>query len=66
MLERNQLKIQGIRFARSLQMLFKVVGVFSATHAATSTPFQQSFDVLNILVKEPASSPLVSWTSASC
>jgi hypothetical protein len=52
MLERNQLKSQGIRFARSLQMLFKVVGVFSAEHAAAATPFLQSFDLLNVLVKE--------------
>ncbi len=52
MLERNQLKIQGIRFARSLQILFKVVGVFSAEYAAAAAPLKQSFDLLNVLVKE--------------
>ena len=52
MLERNLLKTQGIRFARSLQVLFKVVGVFSAAHAAADAPFRQSFDLLNVLVKE--------------
>ena len=52
MLERNQLKSQGIRFARSLQVLFKVVGVFSSEHASAAAPFRQSFDLLNVLVKE--------------
>ncbi|MCI0356528.1 MAG: HEAT repeat domain-containing protein [Acidobacteria bacterium] len=52
MLDRRQLKIQGVRFARSLQMLFKTVAMFSADHSAANTLFQQSFDVLNGLVKE--------------
>ncbi len=52
MLDRKQLKIQGVRFARSLQMLFKTVAMFSADHSAAAALFQQSFDVLNVLVKE--------------
>lgn len=52
MLDRRQLKIQGARFARSLQMLFKTVAMFSADHSAANALFQQSFDVLNVLVKE--------------
>ena len=52
MLERNQLKSQGIRFALSLQMLFKNATMFSADHPAASRSFHQSFDFLNVLVKE--------------
>ncbi len=52
MLDRRQLKVQGVRFARSLQMLFKTVAMFSADHSAAAALFQQSFDVLNVLVKE--------------
>ncbi len=52
MLDRNQLKVQGIRYARSLQMLFKTVAVFSADHRAAAAPFQQSFDILNALLKQ--------------
>ncbi len=51
-LDRRQLKIQGVRFARSLQMLFKTVAMFSADHSAAGALFQQSFEVLNVLVKE--------------
>lgn len=52
MLDRNQLKSQGIRFARSLQMLFKNATMFSADHPAAARSFHQSFDFLNVLVKE--------------
>ncbi len=52
MLDRRQFKLQGVRFARSLQMLFKTVAMFSADHSAAGVLFQQSFDVLNALVKE--------------
>ncbi|MGH9508972.1 MAG: HEAT repeat domain-containing protein [Terriglobales bacterium] len=52
MLDRKQLKLQGVRFARSLQMLFKTVAMFSADHSAAGALFQQSFDFLNVLVKE--------------
>jgi HEAT repeat protein len=51
MLERNQLKSQGIRFALSLQMLFKNATMFSADHPAAVRSFHQSFDFLNVLVK---------------
>jgi len=51
MLERNQLKTQGLRYARSLLMVFKTVSMFSAEHTAANGPFQQSFDHLNALVK---------------
>ncbi|MGH9556700.1 MAG: hypothetical protein ACRD2Y_12850, partial [Terriglobales bacterium] len=52
MLDRKQLKLQGVRFARSVQMLFKTVAMFSADHSAANVLFQQCFNVLNMLVKE--------------
>jgi HEAT repeat protein len=52
MLDRNQLKAVGIRYARSLQMLFKTATMFSASHSAINAPLQHSFDLLNEIVKE--------------
>ena len=46
------LKNQGIRFARSLQMLFKTTAMFSAEHSATRMPLQQSYTLLNALAKD--------------
>jgi HEAT repeats len=51
MLDRNQLKNTGARYARSLQLLFKTASVFSGTHSAINVPLQNSFDQLNNLVK---------------
>lgn len=52
MLDRNQLKTQGLRYARSLRMVFKTVSMFSTDHVAARTAFQQSFDLLNPLLKQ--------------
>jgi hypothetical protein len=48
---RTQLKGQAIRYARSLQMIFKMVGMFSADHTAAQGPFQNSFNMVNEIVK---------------
>lgn len=52
MLDRNQIKNHGVRFARSLQLLFRTINMFSADHTAASGPFQQSFEYLNTLLKQ--------------
>lgn len=52
MLDRNQLKAQGLRYAKSMQMVFKTISVFSADHAAAQAPITQSFQALNTLLKE--------------
>ena len=52
MLDRNQMKAVGIRYARSLQMLFKTATMFSASHASITAPLQHSFDLLNDIVKQ--------------
>ena len=46
------MKAVGIRYARSLQMLFKTATMFSASHTAINAPLQHSFDLLNEIVKE--------------
>lgn len=51
MLDRNQLKAEGLRFARSLQMVFKLASMFSGTQSASDTPVVTSFNLLNELVK---------------
>jgi hypothetical protein len=50
--ERNQLKIQGVRYARSLQMIFKMVSMLSAEHTSAQALFSNSFNMLNELVKQ--------------
>ena len=52
MLDRNELKAQGIRFAQALQVLLKTVSLFSADHASAQIAFQKSFELLNAPVKE--------------
>ncbi len=52
MLSRQQLKGQGLRFARAMQVLFKTVVMFSADHITAATPMQNTFDILNALLKE--------------
>lgn len=52
MIDRTQLKVHGIRFARSLLMVFKTVNMFSAEHNAAAAPIQQSYAQLNEILKE--------------
>jgi hypothetical protein len=50
--DKRQIKVQGLRFARSLQMLVKMVNMFSADHKSASGLLQRSYDLLNPLVKQ--------------
>ncbi|HEY1940259.1 MAG TPA: HEAT repeat domain-containing protein [Candidatus Angelobacter sp.] len=50
--EKKEFKVQGLRFARSLQMLLKMVNMFSADHKSASGLLQRSYDILNPLVKQ--------------
>ncbi|HYL93832.1 MAG TPA: hypothetical protein VEW69_11830, partial [Alphaproteobacteria bacterium] len=52
MVEKNQIKTLGLRFARSLQMIVKMVNMFSAEHKSASGLMQRSYDQLNSLVKQ--------------
>jgi hypothetical protein len=46
----KQIKVQGLRYRRSLQTLVRIVSVFSVDHANVTAPMQQSFEMLNSLV----------------
>lgn len=50
--DKKQIKVQGLRFARSLQMLVKMVNMFSADHKSAAGLLQRSYDLLNPLVKQ--------------
>jgi HEAT repeat protein len=52
MLDSKQIKTLGLRFARALQTTVKTVGVFTAEHKSSERPIQQSFLILNNLLKE--------------
>ena len=52
MLDKDQLKQGGLRYARSFQTLLKTAIMFSPGHAALNHPLQHSFDLLNDLVKQ--------------
>src|SRR6185312_4549260 len=52
MQDKKHLKVQGIRFARSLQTLLKMVNMFSADHKSTSGLLQRTYELLNPLVKQ--------------
>jgi HEAT repeats len=53
MLGDKQIKLLGLRFARSLQAGVRTALVFSAEHQSVERPVQQGFDILNSLLKEP-------------
>lgn len=52
MLDKKQLKVQGLRFARSLQMLVKMANMFSADHKSVSGLMRRSYEQLNPLLKQ--------------
>ena len=51
MLQRDQIKNHGLKFAKSLQMVFRVVGMFTASHQAATAPIKHSYNLLNFLLK---------------
>jgi HEAT repeats len=52
MLDKKQLKTQGLRFARSLQTLVKMVNMFSVEHRSAAGLLRRTYDLLNPLVKQ--------------
>ncbi len=52
MLDGKQLKTLGLRFARALHMTIKTAVMFSVEHKSVERPIQQSFQLLNHLLKE--------------
>lgn len=49
--DNKELKVQGVRFARSLQTLVKMVNMFSVDHKSATDMLRRSYDLLNPLVK---------------
>lgn len=52
MADNKQIKALGLRFARSLQMTVKTAVMFTINHRSVERPMQQSFDLLNTLLKD--------------
>jgi hypothetical protein len=52
MFDKKVLKVQGLRYARSLQTLIKMVNMFSVDHKSTDGLLQRSYEMLNPLVKQ--------------
>ena len=52
MLDSKQIKTLGLRFVRTLQVTVKSATVFTIEHKSCDRPFQQSFLLLNNLLKE--------------
>ena len=55
MQDKSHLKNQGIRFARSLQTLVKMVNMFSAEHKSAAGLLQRTYELLNPLIKQSRS-----------
>jgi HEAT repeat protein len=50
--DNKQIKALGLRFARGLQMTVKTTVMFTVDHKSVERPIQQSFEMLNTLLKE--------------
>jgi hypothetical protein len=50
--DNKQIKALGLRFARGLQMTVKTTVMFTVHHKSVERPIQQSFELLNTLLKE--------------
>jgi hypothetical protein len=50
--DNKQIKALGLRFARGLQMTVKTTVMFTVEHKSVERPIQQSFELLNTLLKE--------------
>ncbi len=52
MLDGKQLKALGLRFARALHTTIKTAIIFTVDHRSVERPIQQSFEFLNLLLKD--------------
>src|ERR671923_1715167 len=52
MLDKNQLKLQGLKYGRLLQSAFRIANMFSVDHRTADAAVRQSYDALNELVKQ--------------
>lgn len=52
MLDQKQLKTQGLRYARAMQIAVRTAGMLSVDHSVAAGPLQQSFEALLNLLKQ--------------
>lgn len=52
MSDKGQFKLQGLHFARSLQMVIKMVNMFSMNHNSAAAMLRRSYDYLNPVLKQ--------------
>src|SRR5260370_25537513 len=50
--DKNRLKIEGLKFGRVLQSVFRLASMFSVDHRAVDGAVGQSYEALNALVKQ--------------
>src|SRR5689334_2561103 len=51
MIEKNQLKKDGLAFGRALQRTYKLAILYSADHPAADEPIQTAYNSLNAILK---------------
>ena len=51
MIDKNQLKTQGLTFGRNLQRAYRIVMLYTPEHAAAQDSLQQAYTALNLLLK---------------
>ena len=51
-LDKNKLKLEGLKFGRVLQSVFRLAAMFKIEHRAADTVVRQSYESLNALVKQ--------------
>src|SRR5262249_23298496 len=52
MVDTKRLKVEGLRFGRSLQTVVKMVNMFSADRGSVSVMLRRIYDLLNPLLKQ--------------
>ncbi len=50
--DKNRLKIEGLKFGRVLQSVFRLASMFTVDHRAVDSAVRQSYESLNALVKQ--------------
>ena len=57
MIEKNQLKKEGLSFGRALQRAYKLAMLYSAEHPAADEPVQTAYSALNSILKRSPQFP---------
>jgi len=52
MVDKNKLKMEGLKFGRLLQSVYRLAAMFTVEHRAADGAVKQSYEALNLLVKQ--------------